>query len=1091
MTPSNLRDNHQRGTVGAFLQQTIKPQASLSFVTAYFTIYAFGELQKPLSEIKQLRLLFGEPQFVKSLDSSKTTYQAFALSQDRGLKQLADHLQQSRVAAECAEWIREKVKIKSIRRQNFLHGKMYHVDNNGIVSAILGSSNFTVAGLGLGKSNNVELNLIASDDRDKEDLKAWFDNLWEDNTLVEDVTEKVLEYLEQLYSPNAPEFIYFKTLYHLFGQNLEAQQRSAEQLERSTLHQTKLWAQLYQFQQDGVTAILAKLSRYNGCIVADSVGLGKTFEALAVIRHFELQRRRVLVLCPKKLSQNWLRYIRRHQNPLHEENFKYTLLAHTDLNRISGKSESGEDLATFEWGSYDLVVIDESHHFRNQTSRYELLMKNVLNKVSGEKTKVLLLSATPVNNHLRDLRNQLYLFTEGQDNGFADTLGITNLKETFGIAQKRFNDWMQSPTGQKSQLIQTLGSSLFRLLDELTIARSRRHVESFYQNDMEKLGSFPQRLPPLAITAAIDVQGQFCAYHELDKRISDYQLVVFNPSKYIREECRQLERYRRLFETGHFQQLDRENHLIGMMKMNFLKRLESSIHAFAITMHHTLTKIEALMQNIRAFQTKPEESLFDSVKPEEWQIDSDEDEELEEWSVGEKLRFYFEDLSLADWLQDLEQDRVKIAALLREAQAITPPRDDKLQRLKALIQQKVAHPSTNRLGQPVRKVLVFTAFADTAKYLYQQLHEWAKQTGGMESALVTGNEVRTTLEKAKGKANFETVLTHFSPRSKEWKKGGKEIDLLIATDCISEGQNLQDADYLINYDIHWNPVRVIQRFGRIDRLNSVNATVQMVNFWPTDDLEEYLNLNRRVKSKMALVDVTGTGDDDLLSPELISDEFRFRDKQLQKLKNGELPELENTEEGLNLTDFSLENFRLELAHFLASKARELGEAPLGLYAVVPPAVDQEGLPISVKEGIIFCLEWQPTADRDSELLKQYQAINRLHPFFLVYVQTTGEVRVNFTQPKLILEIFQALCLGQTQANEALWHLFNKRLPANSTDRALDRLAQTAVDTIVKHFQKDTLKNVFLNRVGKIPAAAVQLNSNSEFRLITWLVIQRK
>jgi SNF2 family DNA or RNA helicase len=966
---------------------------------------------------------------------------------------------------------------------------MYHVDNNGIVSAMVGSSNFTVSGLGLGKSNNVELNLIASDDRDKDDLKAWFDNLWDDNILVADVTEKVLEYLEQLYLPNAPEFIYFKTLYHLFGPNLEVQQRSAEQIERSTLHQTKLWEKLYQFQQDGVTAILAKLSRYNGCIVADSVGLGKTFEALAVIRHFELQRRRVLVLCPKKLSQNWLRYIRRHQNPLHEENFRYTLLAHTDLNRTSGKSESGEDLATFDWGQYDLVVIDESHHFRNQTSRYELLMEKVLKKLSGDKTKVLLLSATPVNNNLRDLRNQLYLFTEGRDNGFEEPLGLKNLKETFGIAQKRFNDWMQSAAGQKSQLIQTLGSPLFRLLDELTIARSRRQVESFYQNDMEKLGSFPQRLPPLAITADIDVQGQFCAYHELDERISEYQLVIFNPSKYIREECRQSERYQRLFEKGHFQQLDRENHLIGMMKMNFLKRLESSIHAFAITMSNTLTKIEALMQNIRAFQTQPEESLFDSVKSEDYRIDSDEDEELEEWSVGEKLQFYFKDLSLAEWLQDLEQDRLKIAALLQEAKAITPLRDNKLQRLKTLVQHKLSHPSTNRLGQPVRKVLVFTAFADTAKYLYQHLHEWAKHTGGLDSALVTGSEVRTTMEKPKGKVHFETVLAHFSPRSKDWKKGGKEIDLLIATDCISEGQNLQDADYLINYDIHWNPVRVIQRFGRIDRLNSVNATVQMVNFWPTDDLEEYLNLNRRVKSKMALVDVTGTGDDDLLSSELISDEFRFRDKQLQKLKHGELPELENTEEGLNLTDFSLENFRLELAHFLASKARELGEAPLGLYAVVPPAIDQEGLPIPVKEGIIFCLEWQPTADRDSELLKQYQAVNRLHPFFLVYIQTTGEISVNFTQPKTILEVFQALCLGQPQADEALWRLFNKRLSANSTDRSLDRLAQTAVDTIVKHFQKDTLKNVFLNRGGKIPELAVQLNSNSEFGLVTWLVIQ--
>jgi hypothetical protein len=840
---SAIRDNRHRGTVGDFLKAKIEENSTLSIVSAYFTIYAFDALKQQLLSIKSLKFLFGEPRFIKSLDPSKTDKKAFQI-EDEGL-QLQNRLEQKRVAKECAEWIEKKVQIRSVKQSNLLHGKMYHIAHNGTENAIMGSSNFTVRGLGLGtKYNNIELNLEVDSKRDTRDLKAWFDELWNDAELIEDVKQDVLLYLEQLYQNNTPEFIYYKTLFHIFETFLDDLEKSDILSEQLHLFDTEIWKALFEFQKDGVKAAINKIRRYNGCIIADSVGLGKTFEALAVIKYFELRNEKVLVLCPKKLRENWTVYLAQNNsdiNPLVKDRFSYTVLSHTDLSRDSGWS-GDINLETINWGNYDLVVIDESHNFRNnikskrdesgnliRKSRYERLMDDIIKR--GVKTKVLLLSATPVNNDLKDLRNQLYLIAEGGDAAFGESLGIASLRDTLADAQGKFTKWAKKSRDRKtSELLEELSSAFFKPLDELTIARSRKHIQKYYKDAIAQLGGFPERLKPISVFPEIDLKGEFMSYEQLNSEISKYQLSLFNPSKYV------LLPYRSVYENKgvrNFKQSDRERCLIGMMKVNFLKRLESSIHSFALTMDRTIKKIEDLETKIKNFkQLQQSRDANQTVTFSDWMIEDLDDEELQDAvQVGQKLIFQIAHLDVETWLKDLKNDKEQLKKIYNSAQSISVERDAKLAELKELIAEKVKHPTTNKHGQPNRKVLVFTAFADTAVYLYEGLREWATGELKINLALVTGGSAanKTTF----GKNEFNHILTNFSPFAKKraqipsMQQDG-EIDLLIATDCISEGQNLQDCDYLINYDIHWNPVRIIQRFGRCDRIGSPNHTVQLI-----------------------------------------------------------------------------------------------------------------------------------------------------------------------------------------------------------------------------------------------------------------------
>src|SRR6476469_3770165 len=1089
---SAIRDNRRRGTVGDFLKAKVEENSTLSIVSAYFTIYAFDALKQQLLGIKSLKFLFGEPRFIKYLDPSKTDKKAFQI-EDEGL-QLQNRLEQKRAAKECAEWIEKKVQIRSVKQSNLLHGKMYHIAHNGTENAIMGSSNFTVRGLGLGrKNNNIELNLEVDSKRDTRDLKAWFDELWNDAELIEDVKQDVLLYLEQLYQNNTPEFIYYKTLFHIFETFLDDLEKSDILSEQLHLFDTEIWKALFEFQKDGVKAAINKIRRYNGCIIADSVGLGKTFEALAVIQYFERRNEKVLVLCPKKLRENWTVYQAQNNsdiNPFIKDRFNYTVLSHTDLSRDSGLSGDIK-LETFNWGNYDLVVIDESHNFRNniktkrdefgnliRKSRYERLMDDIIK--SGVKTKVLLLSATPVNNDLKDLRNQLYFITEGGDAAFGESLGIASLGDTLADAQGKFTKWAKKSRDRKtSELLEELSSAFFKLLDELTIARSRKHIQKYYKDAIAQLGGFPERLKPISVFPEIDLKGEFMSYEQLNSEISKYQLSLFNPSKYV------LPPYRSVYDNKrvqNFKQSDRERSLIGMIKVNFLKRLESSVHSFSITMQRTIDKISELQKRLESFRNWQDENAEIDFKDLEFEAEEDEDLRAA-WEVG-KLKVKMAHLDVETWLKDLKNDKKQLKKIYNYAQSISVERDAKLAELKELIAEKVKHPTTNKHGQPNRKVLVFTAFADTAVYLYEGLREWAKVELEINLALVTGGSVanKTTF----GKNEFNHILTNFSPFAKKraqilsMQQDG-EIDLLIATDCISEGQNLQDCDYLINYDIHWNPVRIIQRFGRCDRIGSPNHTVQLINFWPTEDLDQYINLKNRVEARMALADMAGTFEDNLLEAkeiqELIESDLKYRDKQLLRLKD-EVLDLEDFTESLALTEFTLDDFRMELAKYIESNRKLLQDAPLGLYAVVPTNSDY---PI-IAPGVIFCLK------QKGDCLDN-KTVNPLQPYFLVYVRENKEVRLTFAQPKQILEIYQLLCAGCTVPYEELCNLFDRQTN-NGFDMSLyNDLLQRAVDSIAGIYNKRLIGHLLSSRSAVLVEQAHQVKATSDFELITWLVIK--
>lgn len=1103
-----------------FLRDKLTSGSHLSVVSAYFTIYAYQALGDQLDKLASLRFLFGEPQFIQTLDPDKTDKKTFRI-EDEGLT-LSNRLQQKEVARRCAQWITDTVEIRSIRASNLLHGKLYHIDDGKREHALMGSSNFTQRGLGLSASSNIELNMVVDSDRDRSDLKAWFDELWNDIALVEDVKSSVLEYLAQLYVDHAPQFIYFKTLFHIFEKFLSGQAEQAQFFDKTAITDTDIWQTLFEFQKDGAKAAIQKISTHNGCILADSVGLGKTYSALAVIKYFELRNHRVLVLCPKKLRENWTVYQGSNMtdlNPFVKDRFSYMVLSHTDLSRESGKS-GDIDLAAINWGNFDLVVIDESHNFRNNVkgkrdadgntikkSRYERLMQDIIK--GGVNTKVMLLSATPVNNDLKDLRNQLYLVFGGQDS--APSTGIASIKQTLDTAQKTFNAWASRPGDRDPKnLMDALPAGFFTLLDELTLARSRRHIQKYYQASMAQMGQFPKRAKPRAIYAAIDNKGRFPTYDKLNEEIEKYQLSLFKPSTYVLPQFKH--HYQGDINVRNFTQENREKFLIGMMKVNFLKRLESSVQSFAITMNRTVSKIENLEKKLNAYQKWRDDHLSnlpenpflittDANGEKENEDDDDDEGEYENlreaFEVG-ALKYRMEHIDVDRWLSDLSADKQQLALLATSADSVSPDRDAKLGELKNIIQTKITLPTTNSLGEANRKIIVFCAFADTAAYLYEQLQPWASTTLHSHIALVSGGTRpnRSTF----GTADFHQILINFAPRAKQRAKMSKmpqtgEIDILIATDCISEGQNLQDCDLLINYDIHWNPVRIIQRFGRIDRIGSLNDTIQLINFWPTPDLNKYINLKNRVEARMALVDISATNEDNLLtSAELedwITQDLKYRDKQLMRLKD-EVLDLEDFNESVALNAFSLDDFRMDLSNYIEANRIKLQDAPLGLYAVV--SADTENA--SVKPGVIFCLrqhkgaEGVETTNTISTInTNTTNTINPLSPYFLVYIQADGVVLYNFAAPKQVLEIFRSLCQGKTTPDAELCKLFNEQTCNGQDMSVYSALLDKTVAAIVSQFGRKNAANLFSGRGGKLMDTTAIVKNKTDFELVTWLVLK--
>ncbi len=1088
---SNIRDNKIYGTVADFLRDKIQEDSSLSFVSAYFTIYAFQQLKDELTNIKELRFLFGEPSFIQGMDPSKTESKGFRLTEE-GLE-LKNYLPQNAVAKACHDWIEDKVEIKSVAKSNFLHGKMYYMEKDGSTDAILGSSNFTVRGLGLNeKASNIELNLELDSKNDCADLKVWFDNLWESDQ-VQDVKEAVKRYLENIYTDKDPEFIYFKTLFHIFEDFLESATDADFAQENPKFQLSEIWKTLYDFQKHGVQACIKKLREYNGCIIADSVGLGKTYEALAIIKYFEIRGANVLVLCPKKLEENWTLYslnYQRKNNPFRKDNFHYNVKAHSDLTDRGKPSD-------YDWENFDLVVIDESHNFRNRPadkyeegqllrrSRYNKLLEEII--INGCQTQVLMLSATPVNNNLLDLENQIRLITEDNDNAF-QSIGINSVRETLKNAQNRFEEWTEqngtvsNQAQRQDSLAESLNTDFFNLLDRLTIARSREHILKFYKDTDGSQIKFPHRERPIPVYPDIDTQGIFPSFQNISTQIDGYKLSLFNPSFYIKPDC--LHHYEdRILKH-------RESNLIGMMKVNFLKRLESSVHSFDSTLKRTIEKINELAIDIEDFIQDEADTDVDYTAFAETEEEYGEDEDLLNGiEDAENDLYQYEHLDLEAWLDDLQKDREQLTRLQSAAANITPDRDAKLDQLKTLIKEKGQEPTENNEGQENRKVLVFTAFADTANYLYNNIHEWVKETLEIECAVVTGSANKTTY----GTTEFNEILTNFSPIAKErttdnTEEDTPEIDLLIGTDCISEGQNLQDCDYLINYDIHWNPVRIIQRFGRIDRIGSKNPTISMVNFWPTPELDEYINLKVRVEARMALVNLTATGYDNPLTPENRDENLEriwsHRDEQLRRMQTENL-DFDELDEQPNLSQFTLDDFRAQLLNYLQTREDELRQADMGLYAVTEP-LTHEGAPVDIKPGVIFCLK-QVLEEEDNN---EGQKLNPLHPYYLVYVTDDEVVSIGFTNPKRILERFSVLCVGKSSPNTALCDTFNEDTNNGSDMDIYQILSEAALESIRKEYIRKVNDQLDSSPDALLPTVDNQITDETEFQLITWLVISR-
>lgn len=1067
-----ILDNKTQGKVIDKLKEDLKSGTKVSIISAYFTIFAYQELRKELNKIDSLRLLFSMPTFVKDKKDINREFKLSGsyesgLAGDRYEMKLKNELKQSEIAKECAEWIRKKVEVRAYDEEHALPQKMYIMEQNeGEDSYIFGSSDFTSSGLGVVSSNKSEMNTYMKDTASTQTMLDLFNKAWSDNEKVKDVKKALLESLEVVYRENTSEFIYFVTLYNIFKDYLSDLTEEEIVKSKTGFKDSVAWNKLYNFQKDGVLGAIDKLEKYNGCILADSVGLGKTFEALAIIKYYELRNNRVLVLCPKKLRENWLVYRgNRRDNILGEDRLNYDVLNHTDLSRYTG--HSGDiNLEEVYWENYDLIVIDESHNFRNNNNskenketRYSRLLNQIIKK--GVKTRVLMLSATPVNNRMNDLKNQIAFATEGNDKALSAD-GIKSIEQTLRKAQMAFNKWNDLEEDKSVEsLLEMLEVDYFKLLDMLTIARSRKHIQKYY--DTTSIGKFPERLKPINVKADVDTKNDFIKLAELNKLIKSLNLAIYSPMKYVLPS--KVEQYSKKYDTNMgktvFKQTDREESLVHLMRINILKRMESSIHSFAITVLKILKNIEGTLEKINTF-----EDFVEDLDIEELDI---EDNRLDGVLIGSKnVKIHLKDIDKIRWESELEADKVILEKILKEANKITVERDKKLVELQELIKQKVKNP----LNKENKKIIIFTAFADTAKYLYDNISTYILDELGLYSALVTGSDnPKTNLKGVK--TEFNNILTNFSPRSKERRDKDKpEIDILIATDCISEGQNLQDCDYLINYDIHWNPVRIIQRFGRIDRIGSQNEVIQLVNFWPNMELDEYINLESRVSGRMVMLDMSATGEENIIEEKTTMNDLEYRKKQLKQLQD-QVPDIEDINGNISITDLSFNDFKMDLVNYMKNHKELLEKAPTGMYAIAKSNIDE-----AVK-GVIFCLKKINQNIKPSEY-------NTLNPYFFVYIKDDGEILLNFIQSKKILDIYKKVCSGQNELYTELIKEFNQETNNAKDMKKFTDFLEKTVENIVGKEEEKGIESLFSFDKTTLSKSVQNMD---DFELISFLVIK--
>lgn len=1062
---------------------TLRSGSKVAIAASCFSIYAFQELKEQLSDISELRFIFTSPSFItEKADKQKREFYIPRLNRERDLYgsefeiKLRNELSLKAVAKECAEWIRRKACFKS-NRTNAGMPLMVGIDDI-VYSPVNG---FTTVELGCERGNYLATIIPKFDAPFSLQFLQKFNEIWHDGEQLQVVTEQVLDNITNAYKENSPEFIYFVTLYNIFNEFLEDISEDVLPNEATGFKSSVIWNKLYNFQRDAALAIINKLEKYNGCILADSVGLGKTFTALSVIKYYENRNKSVLVLCPKKLHDNWVTYRSNYiNNPLVADRLRYDILYHTDLSRSTGQS-NGLDLEHINWGNYDLVVIDESHNFRNggkvttdendenpRENRYLQLMNKVIR--AGVKTKVLMLSATPVNNRFNDLRNQLALAYEG-DSSIMDAQLKTSssLDDIFRQAQTAFNRWSKLPPEDRTTktLLESLGFDFFEVLDSVTIARSRRHIEQYY--DTTDIGKFPKRLKPISRAPKLTDLPTAVSFNDIFVSVSELNLAIYTPSDFILPS--KLEKYMEVREDGRFTNLSRSGRERGirqLMSINLLKRLESSVNSFRLTLTRIKNFIEATINSIDAVAASgshAEVNEYDFGNG----LDFDEREDTV-FIGGKKTKIALEDMDYVQWRGYLAKDLDNLNTLLFMLADITPEHDSKLQMLIEDIRYKFAGP----INGNNKKIIVFTAFSDTAQYLYENIAPLIKERTGLNTALVSGDvEARSTL-KLHEKMDFNKVLTLFSPISKEkaalYPNINEEIDVLIATDCISEGQNLQDCDFLINYDIHWNPVRIIQRFGRIDRIGSRNTVIQLVNYWPDMDLDDYINLKGRVEARMKVSVLTATGDDNPLSAEEQGD-LKYRRDQLERLKE-EVVDIEEMNTGVSIMDLGLNEFRLDLLEYI-NQGHDIEHTPHGLHAIVPATFDNP-------PGVVFVLK-----NRNNSV--NIDRKNRLHPFYMVYIGQDSSVIVNHLEPKDLLDRLRMLCKGKSEPIMELCRKFNGETRDGQRMGTYSRLLGDAISSLIKVKEATDLFSFLDGDSGSLFGNEVR--GLDDFELICFLIIR--
>lgn len=1062
------------------MASTIGKGSKVSIAAACFSMYAYKELRKQLEQVDECRFIFTSPTFVtEKSEKQKREFYIPRLNRESSLYgtefeiKLRNEMTQKAIAKECADWIRRKATFKSNTTNEIMGGFMTVTGPTSNV-AYMPISGFTTVDIGCDRGNNSYNMTNRFEAPFSAQYIQLFESLWNDKKKLQDVTDVVIENISTAYNENSPEFIYYMTLYHVFSEFLDDISEDELPNEATGFKQSKIWNMLYDFQRDAVLAIINKLERYNGCILADSVGLGKTYTALAVVKYYESRNKSVLVLCPKKLSENWNTYKDNYvNNPIAADRLNYDVLFHTDLSRSHGIS-NGLDLDRLNWGNYDLVVIDESHNFRNGAgthantveNRYVKLMDKVIR--TGVKTKVLMLSATPVNNKFIDLKNQLAIAYEGDSKLINDKLDTSKtVDEIFRQAQKAFNAWSKLDARDKTTdaLLKTLDFDFFELLDSVTIARSRKHIEKYYNT--AEIGKFPERKKPISLRPQLTDLDSAINYNQIYGLLMMLSLCIYTPSNYIFPS--KMKKYIDIThnKADNLTQSGREQGIRRLMSINLLKRLESSVNSFQLTLKRIESLIDETIKSIDRFEKYGHSDIdMYEASDSEWDID---DNNTDYFTVGKKVKIDLADMDYKTWRAELEKDAKTLELLTLMVADITPEHDSKLQELLKLVSDKIENP----INPGNKKVLIFSAFSDTAEYLYEHVSTYVKKKYGLNTAVITGSiDGKTTIRGFK--ASLNNVLTCFSPISKGkdllMPESDADIDILIATDCISEGQNLQDCDYLVNYDIHWNPVRIIQRFGRIDRIGSKNQYIQLVNFWPDMDLDEYINLKSRVETRMKISIMTSTGDDDLINPEEKGN-LEYRKQQLKRLQE-EVVDIEDMSSGISIMDLSLNEFRLDLLEYVKTHP-DLEKKPKGLHAVVPATED-------LPEGVIFVL-------RNINNSVNIDNQNRIHPFYMVYIGIDGEVICDYLNPKKMLDDIRLLCRGKNEPIKYLCQQFNEETDDGRDMVEMSELLSEAIESIINSKEESDIDSLF--SAGGTSALMSSVSGLDDFELICFLVIK--